>query len=317
MTTLPTTAQRYLDALDAALDGVPDAAKQAILDDVRAHVSDAAEEGRDIDATLAALGAPEEVARDAREQLGVPAASDPTDRAARFLRWSAVVLALITAAIVIFLLPSHAIEQASEGVSGTGSTLQTSSSLFAQYGLGIALLPLIPAAFALLPIVLTTSLRTIAGWAVAALMTVFAVIAGFSIGGFYLPLALLLWAAMLVPGWIRRGRNPVTGRIWRIVGAVILSAPVIFTFGGLATGSLQDATLPFWLVSIGFLVLGVLFALRLPHVDTIVAVIGAGLMLLGAIDAGLLVLAFWMAGGLWLVTGLSGAVARGGIRPLR
>ncbi|QTV79011.1 hypothetical protein KAE78_07510 [Microbacterium sp. NIBRBAC000506063] len=53
-------------------------------------------------------------------------------------------LALITAAIVIFLLPSHAIEQASEGVSGTGSTLQTSSSLFAQYGLGIALLPLIP-----------------------------------------------------------------------------------------------------------------------------------------------------------------------------
>ncbi|QTV79010.1 hypothetical protein [Microbacterium sp. NIBRBAC000506063] len=34
---------------------------------------------------------------------------------------------------------------------------------------------------------LTTSLRTIAGWAVAALMTVFAVIAGFSIGGFYLP----------------------------------------------------------------------------------------------------------------------------------
>ncbi|QTV79009.1 hypothetical protein [Microbacterium sp. NIBRBAC000506063] len=84
---------------------------------------------------------------------------------------------------------------------------------------------------------------------------------------------------------------------------MILSAPVIFTFGGLATGSLQDATLPFWLVSIGFLVLGVLFALRLPHVDTIVAVIGAGLMLLGAIDAGLLVLAFWMAGGLWLVTG--------------
>ncbi|QTV79012.1 HAAS signaling domain-containing protein [Microbacterium sp. NIBRBAC000506063] len=58
MTTLPTTAQRYLDALDAALDGVPDAAKQAILDDVRAHVSDAAEEGRDIDATLAALGSP-------------------------------------------------------------------------------------------------------------------------------------------------------------------------------------------------------------------------------------------------------------------
>lgn len=319
MNTLPVAARRYLDALEAALAGVPLAARTAILDDVEAHLSDAAADGRDVDATLAALGTPAEVARDAREQLGVDAASDPAERSARFLHWSAVVLALITAAFIIFILPTYvtATEAASTGGASGELVELTTETLFGEHGIGIALLPLIPAALALLPLVLNRPLRKPAGWVVAGAVTVLCVVAGLTIGGFYVPLALVLWAAMLVPLWIKRGRRAVSGRIWRVTGAVIMIVPAAFAFGGLVTGSMADPTPAFWISAIAFLAAGVLFAFRVPFVDAIVTAVGAGLMLLAVFDAGILVLAFWWAGGIWLTAGLSALAARGVVRPLQ
>lgn len=315
MTALPPPAERYLRDLATALDGLPDASREAIVDDIRAHLADAAAEGRDMDATIAGLGSPASVARDAREQLGLPAASDPADRIRRFLHWTAAALALVTAAIVSFVMPSYAIEQEGVGmIGGTGDPLQTASTLFEDYGLGVALLPLIPVAVVLVQLKLSRGPRRIAGWVIAAAISVFAIIGGASVGGFYVPLALMLWAAVLVPWWVASGRSPVLGRIARLLSAAVLAAPVFFTFGGLITGTLQDADHVFWLVAAVLLALAVLFALRVPHVDGIVGAVGAGVMLLGAVDAGLLMIAFWWAGGLWLAIGASGAAARHGMR---
>src|SRR5690606_7550913 len=98
-----------------------------------------------------------------------------------------------------------------------GSTLQTASSLFENYGVGIALLTLLPAVLASLPLLLPQRVRVLAAWVNAAIMTLFSVFGGLTLGGFFVPLTLVMWAAVLVPRWITRGRSARVGRTWRIV----------------------------------------------------------------------------------------------------
>lgn len=314
MNALPPTAERYLRRLGAALHGVPVAARTTILDDIRAHLSDAAADGRDIDDTLAALGSSADLARDAREQWGAAASDTSVDvRAGRALHWSALALGVVTAVFMTFLIPTGV----EETVTSDGTVTSSTTTLFGQMGLGIGLLPLLPAALVLLPLLLPERARATAGWTVAGVVTVAMIPASASIGAFYLPLALLLWGAMLVPGWIRRGRNPVTGRIWRVVGALVLVSPAAFTIGGILSGSIGYDGTPFWITIAVVAIMAGLFAFRVPLIDPIVAVFGAGLMLLSMVTGGILTLAVWWAGGLWLVIGLCGFVARGGSRSLR
>lgn len=308
---------RYLRDLNTALAGVPDTAKRTILDDVRAHAEDALDAGRDPETVIAALGAPDAVARNARDELGVPAVTvgvDPAERAGHVLHWAALALGVVTAMFVTFLLPLYSTAQTSSRPGGTEETIYSTATLFEEMGIGIGLLPLAPAALVLLPLVLPAELRRITGWAVAALVTAASVIAGFTIGGFYFPLALLLWGAMLVPAWIRGGRRPIPGRIGRGLGALGLALPAFIALGGLFTGTLQDPSAPLWVTLFVVILLAVLFAVRSPYIDAIVAVLGTGLMLLGIFDGGMLLLAIWWAGGLWFVTGLCGTAARGGVR---
>ncbi|MGO1543569.1 MAG: DUF1700 domain-containing protein [Gulosibacter sp.] len=307
----PATRQ-YLNALKAQLQGVPKASRQTILDDVRAHIVDAVEEGREIREILTALGSPEEVARDAREQLGAdsaPTTLDSADKAARTLHFASLALAIITAILVSFILPSFAIEEVGMSSEGTGSTIQTATSLFDQFGIGIALLPLFPALLAFLPLVFIPKFRGAVALANAVVMTVISVFAGFSIGGFYVPLTLLMWAAVLVPRWIRRGKSAVAGRSWRIVGGVLIVLPPTLAIIGAITGTFMDPALPFWILATLVVLLGILFALRVKFIDLLVATLGVALMALAIFDAGILVLAVWWGGGLWLVTGLSSFVA--------
>ncbi|MFT4220187.1 MAG: hypothetical protein QM611_06685 [Microbacterium sp.] len=304
---------KYVRELDASLTGIPDAARQTILDDVRAHAADAIEAGRDPESVLAALGAPEAVARTAREELGLPPAApaepaDPATRAGRILHGAALALAVVTAVFVTFLLPLYTTAQSVQSSNGFEQEVYATSTLFEQMGIGVGLLPLLPAALVLLPLVLPSRARAVAGWAVAGLVTAASLLAGFTIGGFYVPLALLLWAAMLVPIWMRGGR------VWRIVGAVALLLPAMLAFGGLLTGTLQDASVPMWVTFFVVVLLAVLFAARVPLIDAVVGVLGVGVMLLGVFDSGMLLLALWWSGGLWLVVGLCGLVARGSIR---
>lgn len=304
------TITRYLDALETELRGLPSLPREAILDDVRAHVADALESGRDPEAVLAALGTPDAVARDAREQFGVVTGMTPADRAARILHLATVALAVVTAVLVSFVLPSFAMEELSMSSEGTGSTLQTATSLFAQYGVGIALVTLLPAVLALLPLALPVAARRPVAWVNAVVVTVGSVVAGFTIGGFFVPVALLMWAAILVPGWVRRGGSAIGGRIWRTVGAILILIPAVFMLVALATRTVMDAGAPMWIAMILIAAVGVLFGLRLRFIDVTVAVLGVALMVLAVVDAGLLLLAFWWAGGLWLVIGLAAAVGR-------
>lgn len=80
------------------------------------------------------------------------------------------------------------------------------------------------------------------------------------------------------------------------------------------TGSLMVDGPAFAIAALVLVALGVLFALRVPYIDAILAACGLALMLLAVFDGGMLLLALWWAGGLWLLMGLIGVAARGSIR---
>lgn len=312
-----TTEQQYLADLERALRGLPKQTQQAILDDVRAHFADAAEQGRSVEATIAALGSPEQVAAAAREELGLPAETPDVQatRAGRLLQWSALALGVLTAVFVTFMLPR---DTASMNHDNPGASLEeqvyTTSTLFSELGVAAGLLPLLPAALALLPLVLRGRAATLAGWIVPPVVTVACFVVDFTYGAFFLPMALLLGAALFVPIWLRGPRSRASARAWRIVGGVIIASPAIFLALGTVSGSLMDAGLAFWIPAFILVVLGVLFALRMPFVDVLIAALGLALMLLAVFDGGMLFIALWWAGGLWLVVGLVGLAARGSIR---
>lgn len=304
---------RYLHDLDHALAGVPSATRQSILDDMRAHADDAIESGRDPEAVIEAFGTPESVAQSAREELGIsdsPQTVSTAENTRRALHWASLMLAVVSAIFVTFLLPLYTTATEVSDSGGLEESVYAASTLFEALGIGVGLLPLLPAAVVLLPLVLPARMRAIAGWAAAVVVSVGSVVAGFTIGGFFIPLALLLWGAMFVPLWIQRGSNSVSGRVWRIAGALILFIPATFAFGGLVTGTLQDPSPAFWIAAIVITAMTVLFALRVPFIDWIVAAFGAAIMLLSVFDGGMLLLALWWAGGTWLTIGLCGAFAR-------
>src|SRR5690606_20504832 len=145
MTALHDTVDAYLTRLEHELRGVDPERRAGILDDVRAHLAEAAEQGRELEGTVRELGAPADVARDVLEQTGiVPVeASALGDRAARWLHSASVVVAVVTSAWVA-LSPAELL--------GTQPLLDA-------FGLGPALLTLVPAAFAALPLLVGERLR--------------------------------------------------------------------------------------------------------------------------------------------------------------
>lgn len=89
--------ERYLSEVDASLVGVPAAQRREILEDLRAHVeaSLVAAGARD-EATartiIDRLGSPEELAREARERLGVPEPMPVVQAGPGLLEYAAIVL---------------------------------------------------------------------------------------------------------------------------------------------------------------------------------------------------------------------------------
>ncbi|SNU00562.1 hypothetical protein SAMN06298212_10294 [Ruaniaceae bacterium KH17] len=307
---------RYLQALDAALAKVPLHSRQAIADDVRAHIADALEEGREPGSVLAALGAPEEVARAAREELGEAPGeepivrADPATKAQRLLLWAALAIGVVTAVLITFLMPMYEGISTETTVDGVEITTTATATLFEEMGIAVGLIPLLPAALVLLPLLLPERLQRPFGWGVAAAVTVFSVIAGFTIGAFYLPMAFVLWAAMLVPVWIRCGRHPRSGLAWRVAGALAIALPVVLVLVAALGRTVELVAVPFGLTAAVVLVVAVLFGMRRPYADVVAAVLGAGMMLAAVLPGDLLMMAFWWTGGLWLTIGLSAIAAR-------
>lgn len=245
---------------------------------------------------------------DRRTSGGATQSRDAAARAERTLQWATFALAVATGVVVGFVSRWWELE---ETHWLGGNTWESSFHLFTlneAHGWAVALLPLLPAVIVLLPLMLPAHRRT-AAWTVAAVITVASLITVGSAGGYYLPLALLLWLAVLVPAWIRRGRPRSWGRIGVAVGALGVVLGALGTLGSLQPRQVPGGEPVLWATLAAMVVLAVLFALRVRYIPEVLVMLGAGAMLAAGFG-GSPALMSWCAGGVWLAVGLSATAAR-------
>jgi hypothetical protein len=121
---------------------------------------------------------------------------------------------------------------------------------------------------------------------------------------------MLAWAAIIVPIIARDGRLAAG---WRIAGAVLAALPGIWLVSSLLIGSFDtDLWGVLWIaISFG---LAVLITVGRTWAGVVLAVAGTALLIVSSLDPGMLVLAFWWAGGLLLTIGASHALAYAPLR---
>lgn len=329
MSDQPRELRRYLHALETALAAAPEAARTEILADVRAHAADALDDGRTVEEVLQGLGAAEDVAAQYRLELDLPvrearetADEDPTapnaavaERASRMLHVASVAVAVLTGALAVFLQPAYTVSAVSAGSSSAGTIeLGTrSETVFEHLGAGAALLALMPALLALLPLILPRTLRQPFAIANAVVIALLSLLGGLTVGPFYLPLAVMMWAAAVVPWRIRHGLDLSASPLWRIFGGVLVAAPGLLIVSGLVSGAVMRdwASLA---AALAALALGLLFALGVRLGYALIAALGLAVLLLAMLQPGMMIITFWWAGGAYLAIGLS-AVAT--LRPKR
>jgi hypothetical protein len=307
--TLPEAAETYLRALGVELSDAPPDTVREIVEDIRAHLTDALDGGRTMDQALAGLGSPQAVAAQARDELALPdGALDHAARAGRNLRAVAVALGVLTAVCVSFLLRSAALPL---DLTQAGPDEQ---SIVQRYGPGLAMLTLLPALIAAAPFALPARARGAAGVVGTVVLTALTFVGG-EIGLYYFPLVLLLWVAMIVPLAMRRGIGRVAVRLWRLAAAAFVALPGLLAAASAATGKVGLHWVGVALFVVGPLVLGVLCARGVRAAYAVTALAGALIMILAMIERGFLFAAFWLFGGLYLMIGASGFVAaRAGTR---
>ncbi|MFC5337849.1 HAAS signaling domain-containing protein [Leucobacter denitrificans] len=302
----------YLRVLTRELSDAPSSARDAAVDDVRAHVADALEGGASPQEALASLGSPTSFAAQYRVELGLPARENRVSmRAATALRLATVALSVLAGVFASFLargFASVSMESSSSGVTTDSEIVY--STLSESYGPGFMLLAFAPALLALLPLVLPATWRTAVSLANAVVVTGFALLGILTVGSFYMPVAMLMWAAVIVPWRMQRGLRLAEAPIWRAVGAVVVVAPALLLGAGALSGSVE-LDLVAWLVMLCALVLAVLFAVGVRVSALIIASIGGAIMVLSMFSPGLLVLGTWIVGGLYFVLGLSSYLAWG------
>lgn len=293
-TTMNANAEdRYLRDVGKRLRALTPEQRDAVLDDVRSHFADAAEAGRSPEQAVESLGDPATFTERVRAELGHD--SGRTDRIGRALQWLATGVAVFTAMFVTFLLPDD-----------------TLGTQFEEQGFEIVLLHLIPALIAALPILVPARVRTVATAAAAIVLTV----VSFTSSGsthleFFLPTAMLAWAALVTPVLARNGR-PTAG--WRISAGVLTALPGVWLLTSLLVGSFGTDVWGLLWVAASF-VLGALFIVDKAWAGVVLAVGGAALLVLSTLDPGMIVLAFWWAGGLFLTVGVSHALSYTPPRP--
>lgn len=284
----------YLRAVERMLRSIRSEHRATVLDDLRAHFADADDAGRSVEETVQALGTPEEIAARAREEFGRDDAR--AEWAWRVLQGTAVALALITGVVVAFIMPSYS------SVSPEGPATTT---IVERLGLAMALVALVPALVAAVPLVVPRRTRAATITISAVVLTAMALIGGFSLGGLFLPTVLLSWTALIV--WVRlRGSGFGTG--WRITGAAMTIAPTLLLLGSVGMGGAFDISAWAWPVLAVIVVLAVLIGLGIRAAGWLLAAIGLIGTVAGLISGGLLTLLVIWLGGWWLTIGLAHAV---------
>ncbi|MEU4362452.1 hypothetical protein [Promicromonospora sp. NPDC023987] len=278
------TEGAYLRDVGKRLRALTPEQRDAVLDDVRAHFADAADAGRTPQQAAESLGDPAQFTARVRAELG----HEPgrTDRIWRILQWLATGVAVFTVMFVTFLLPD------------SGEDLD-------EPGFEIVLLHLIPVLIAALPLFVPARARRITTTAVAVVLTVGsqAVFESMDLY-FFLPTAMLTWAALIMPIIARNGRLAVG---WRITGAVIAALPGVWLVVSVLVGSFTTDLWGVLWIAISFGLAGLITVGR-TWAGIVLAVAGAALLILSPLDPGMLVLAFWSAGGLLLTVGASHAL---------
>ncbi|GAB2503954.1 hypothetical protein GCM10027063_49000 [Promicromonospora xylanilytica] len=289
-TTMTSNAEgAYLRAVSKRLQSLTAEQRDAVLDDVRAHFADAADAGRSPEQAAESLGDPAKFSERVRAELG----HEPgrADHVRRVLQWLATGVAVFTMMFISFWFPDQ------DSLPGVDAQVE-------QHGFGIMLWNLVPALIALLPVLVPTRVRTVATAASAILLTALC-LTGLYNSSWFVPTALLAWAALVTPAVARDGR-PAAG--WRVTGGVLTALPATLVLVGLLTGSFD---LDVWgvLLTVASFALGVLVALGRPRAGIILAVGGVALLVQSALSPGYIVLATWWAGGLLLTVGASHALA--------
>jgi len=279
------TEQSYVRAVAKRLRVLAPEQRAAVLDDVRAHFADAAEAGRTPEQAVEGLGDPATFSRRVQAELGLDAGR--TDRIRRVLQWTAVGTAVFTAMFETFLWP--------EGVT-FGLLVPDRGDSFA-----VVLWSLVPALVTALPLVVPVRARTATAVVVVSVLTILALAAQMTL----VPTAMLAWAALVVPVAARHGRPAPA---WRITGGALLVLPgVLMVVGALAgSWSLEAGAVAYIAALLG---LGLLITVGRSWTGAVVAAVGAGVLVWATLDLGMLVLAVWWAGGLFLTIGLSHALA--------
>jgi uncharacterized membrane protein len=299
-TTIP-GAESYLSALETALADVAPVARATILEDVRVHIADALDRGQSIAPVLEGLGSPEAMAFSALSELsgGAPSALVTTatgaNSARRTLLMAAIAVSALTAVDFGFAL-AEARQNGNMRVDFTRVLV-------------MSFLTLVPVIVAVLPLVLPVRMRaglTLTGAIAGSVLSAAALPL---MGAPYLPVVMLLWAAVLIP-WLH-GR--VGGRRGRIVTRVALSLAMVVPPALIGSDLVIHGFEFTWLVwpgaVLGVLLVGLAAAdVRAGHM--LAAVLGGGLMIFAMIERGPLFDLLWLPGSLYLTVGLCGLLIR-------
>ena len=318
--TLPREAKEYLESLASAASDLPPEVGSDLMSDIRAHLSEAIAAGRPINEVLRSLGPAEQVVAEVRDSLGLGADATRSladessaaqahvrklTRARTGLTVAAATIGLLTAVLSTFMLSSPA-------AGGTGPADPSSAQ---RAGLGLAAITLLPVLVAAVPLLLPIRHRA-AGTTVSAVIVTLACFVNLllpavvSLQMFWLPEAMLLWAAVIVPWRMRRRGGRPANPAWRIAGAVVIAAPtvpsVVFLLAG--SESPDGRTLATLGVS---LVLAVLYALGVRMAQLALAVAAVVMLVSGVVQSGFLGPVLWLSTGLWITLGLGAFAATG------
>lgn len=315
---LPRAARNYLEQLRRELSHLTEAEISEILSQTRTRINDLPGRGRRTEDLYNALGTAQSMAgnfkRTEPEALKVRSGKEFLSR---ILAWPILGFALLTAIVVLFAPATsqtgivYSTGSVVSGINGESASFgyvgePALAAVELQIGAQILWLALVPLALSLIPLILRNRVGMILQILGALLLTAVIVLGGASIGLFFVPVTILLWAQVLAPPIMMRGSMARPGPLWLILGALT----VVVILAGACGASLPLADGKIWPIYAPALVLGVL-AILLParrralHITLVslgLLVISAGLV--AALQGLWQVPLIWA----WLAGGVSFAV---------
>lgn len=305
-TIIPRAEQQYIRAIRQGLDDLPRDRRDMFIADVQAHIDDATAGGVTLEDALSSLGSPKDLAERARREIGTAVPSVAAGASAlRALTIGTVAVGGMTAALIAFFVPfTQTVDRVDPGDSPDGIALVTVAQ---HYGPWVALLGLVPAVLAAVPLWSPRRAGRVVTLALALLMTA-ALVSGLTVGSWFVPFVVLLWACVVVPSAVSRGFDMARSRGWRIALAVAVGAPaVIFLMRDFAAPSGVGIVLA--CVAGAALLIAVLVAIGARFSYFALATLGALLMIASGLSAGWFSLPLWWAGGLCFTLGVIAIVA--------